>query len=89
MHSLIKKILTLTVNPHRKYHGTEEKTERSLDLLFNKGCEQLSEELEPVKKGDVINLHDLLFTKNRDYLVRYNAKEQVYIPVSICMSMSQ
>ncbi|KAK1359159.1 hypothetical protein POM88_043640 [Heracleum sosnowskyi] len=37
-----------------------------------KGCEQLLEEPKPIRKGDVINLHDLLFTKNRDYLVRYN-----------------
>ncbi|KAL6554691.1 hypothetical protein OROHE_007430 [Orobanche hederae] len=30
-----------------------------------------------INKGDVINLHDLLFTQNRDYLVRYQDNQQV------------
>ncbi|KAL8114913.1 putative nucleoredoxin 1 [Apium graveolens] len=30
-----------------------------------------------ISKGDVIDLHDLLFTKNRDYLVRYQNNQQV------------
>ncbi|KAL6580367.1 hypothetical protein OROMI_008391 [Orobanche minor] len=30
-----------------------------------------------INKGDVINLHDLLFTRNRDYLVRYQDNQQV------------
>lgn len=32
---------------------------------------------ENISKGDVIDLHDLLFTENRDYLVRYQDKQQV------------
>ncbi|KAK1377324.1 hypothetical protein POM88_033517 [Heracleum sosnowskyi] len=30
-----------------------------------------------IKKGDKINLHDLLFTKDRDYLVRYQDNQRV------------
>ncbi|KAK1356031.1 hypothetical protein POM88_049287 [Heracleum sosnowskyi] len=34
-------------------------------------------EVEFIKKGDVVNLNDLLFTKHRDYLVKYNHHQQV------------
>lgn len=35
--------------------------------------------LTRIKRGDVINLNDLLFTKDRDYLIRYNDNGQVRI----------
>lgn len=71
------KFTNLTEKPQGKYPGAGEKTKRYIDLLSNKGYEHLWEELEPVRKGDMINLHDLLFTKNRDYLVKYNDDQQV------------
>ncbi|KAK1367220.1 hypothetical protein POM88_042781 [Heracleum sosnowskyi] len=48
-------------NPHRKYHGAEE-TEAELQII---------------RKGDMINLHGFLFTKDRDYLVKCNDDRQV------------
>ncbi|KAK1354709.1 hypothetical protein POM88_047965 [Heracleum sosnowskyi] len=33
---------------------------------------QDKDELTDIKEGDVINLRDLLFTENRDYLIKYN-----------------
>ncbi|KAL6544900.1 hypothetical protein OROMI_023762 [Orobanche minor] len=42
--------------------------------------ESFSKEVEEPKriaKGDIIDLHDLLFTKNRDYLVRYQDNQHV------------
>lgn len=35
------------------------------------------ERKKKIKKGDKINLHDLLFTKDRDYLVRYQDNQRV------------
>lgn len=39
------------------------------------------EELTDIKEGDIINLLDLLFTENRDYLVKYNDQKVC----TICM----
>ncbi|KAK1356032.1 hypothetical protein POM88_049288 [Heracleum sosnowskyi] len=41
--------------------------------------EQLLEEHKVIRKGDTINLHDLLFTKYRDYVVRYKDNIQVQV----------
>ncbi|KAK1381385.1 hypothetical protein POM88_028134 [Heracleum sosnowskyi] len=30
-----------------------------------------------IAKGDIVDLHDLLFTENRDYLVKYNDNRKV------------
>ncbi|KAL8093182.1 hypothetical protein AgCh_035171 [Apium graveolens] len=54
--------LTDNPNPHRKYHGAKEETEGELQII---------------RKGDMTDLHYLLFTKDRDYLVKYNDDRQV------------
>lgn len=36
-----------------------------------------------IEIGDVININDLLFTKNRDYLIRYNDNQRVRFSFSI------
>ncbi|KAK1356033.1 hypothetical protein POM88_049289 [Heracleum sosnowskyi] len=38
--------------------------------------EETKGQIPVIKKGDVINLNDLLFTKHRDYLVKYNHHQQ-------------
>ncbi|KAL8094135.1 putative nucleoredoxin 1 isoform X2 [Apium graveolens] len=40
-------------------------------------AETREEEELKVKEGDIINLMDLLFTENRDYLVKYNGDQKV------------
>ncbi|KAK1390187.1 hypothetical protein POM88_018365 [Heracleum sosnowskyi] len=35
-----------------------------------------------IKEGDIINLSDLLFTKNRDYLVKYNNERVPFCQLS-------
>ncbi|KAK1354400.1 hypothetical protein POM88_047656 [Heracleum sosnowskyi] len=41
--------------------------------------EHVFEEHKVIKKGDVINLRDLLFTKYRDYVVRYEDNIEVQV----------
>ncbi|KAL6542722.1 hypothetical protein OROHE_010242 [Orobanche hederae] len=43
---------------------------------FSKEVEE-PERRKKIAKGDIIDLHDLLFTKNRDYLVRYQDNQHV------------
>lgn len=41
-----------------------------------------------IKRGDMININELLFTKNRDYLIRFNDDRRVCISIcitSVCM----
>lgn len=70
----------MTEKPQVKEHGAEKRTRRYLDLI------QLEEHFKPpIRKGDIIDLHDLLFTKNRDYLVKFNDDQKVFIPVCITL----
>lgn len=46
--------------------------DKEIDIL-----ESEEKQLKIIEKGDVVNLSDLLFTKNRDYLIRYNDPELV------------
>ncbi|KAK1385207.1 hypothetical protein POM88_022942 [Heracleum sosnowskyi] len=39
--------------------------------------ETKEKQLEMIEKGDTVNLSELLFTKNRDYLIRYNDPQRV------------
>ncbi|KAF1002181.1 hypothetical protein AG4045_023437 [Apium graveolens] len=41
--------------------------------------EQLLEENKVIRKGDIINLYDLLFTKYRDYVIRHKDHVDVQI----------
>ncbi|KAK1352078.1 hypothetical protein POM88_053792 [Heracleum sosnowskyi] len=50
-------------NLHLKYHGAKD--------------QETQGEIKIIRKGDTISLQDLLFTKDRDYLVRYNGDQQV------------
>ncbi|KAK1352085.1 hypothetical protein POM88_053799 [Heracleum sosnowskyi] len=50
-------------NLHLKYHGAKD--------------QETQGEIKIIRKGDTISLRDLLFTKDRDYLVRYNGDQQV------------
>lgn len=46
--------------------------DKEIDIL-----ESEEKQLKIIEKGDVVNLSDLLFTENRDYLIRYNDPELV------------
>lgn len=49
------------------------------------------ERLTMVKRGDMININELLFTKNRDYLIRFNDDRPVRISIcitNVCMVIS-
>lgn len=50
---------------------------------FEKGMVTQDEDLTSIEIGDIINLPKLLFTKNRDYLVKYNSDEKVYVFASL------
>lgn len=50
-------------------HDAEEEPEGEFDTQ--------QQQQQPIVKGDTVNLHQLLFTKSRDYLVKYNDDRQV------------
>lgn len=71
--------------PKSKSYNLEEEAKRrpDSDLLTprshysEKGMGRQDEDLTSIERGDIINLPELLFTKNRDYLVKYNSDEKV------------
>ncbi|KAK1389955.1 hypothetical protein POM88_018133 [Heracleum sosnowskyi] len=69
-------------NCKSKYYGVEKARGGSdsdivtlMPISDEKGEEM--EEHKEIERGDVINLPDLLFTKNRDYLVKYSDNQRV------------
>ncbi|KAK1380049.1 hypothetical protein POM88_026793 [Heracleum sosnowskyi] len=44
---------------------------------FVKNGTEVEEELTSINKGDIVNLSQLLFTKNRDYLIKCNTGQRV------------
>ncbi|KAK1352083.1 hypothetical protein POM88_053797 [Heracleum sosnowskyi] len=61
--SFLKMHTNKSYNLHLKYHGAKD--------------QETQGEIKIIRKGDTISLHDLLFTKDRDHLVRYNGDQQV------------
>ncbi|KAK1350706.1 hypothetical protein POM88_054577 [Heracleum sosnowskyi] len=61
-----------------KYNELQEaakKSERSHTYRMVKKPKE--PERKEVTKGDIIDLHDLLFTENRDYLIKYKDNQKV------------
>lgn len=79
----------LIENCKSKYYGVEKAIGGSdsdivtLMPTSDKKGEEMEEHKKLIKSGDVINLPDLLFTKNRDYLVKYSDNQRVCIFVHI------
>lgn len=63
------------VNKHTKSQLDEPqgRCDRDIDILASEEMQQL----KIIQKGDIVNLSELLFTKNRNYLIRYNDPQLV------------
>ncbi|WOH16084.1 hypothetical protein DCAR_0935633 [Daucus carota subsp. sativus] len=78
--------LDLTEDHRSTYYKLEKKTKKESDFdiavrnFTNLSIEMKKQninqkELTSVSSGDIVNLHELLFTKNRDYLIKFNGDQ--------------
>ena len=78
--------LDLTEDHRSKCYELEKKTKKESDFdiavrnFTNLSIEMKKQkinqkELTSVSSGDIVNLHELLFTKNRDYLIKFNGDQ--------------
>ncbi|KAL6561993.1 hypothetical protein OROGR_003000 [Orobanche gracilis] len=69
-------LTTEEVQPRSKYY--EMGGEAKGGYVSNPGILTTEEvQKQRIDKGDIVNMHDLLFTSNRDYLVKYNNQQVI------------